>query len=394
MILYVSRINKEFCGGADNLHVYIRDEFLRENANRIKDKTVEYADNTLWDDQNGFKIEASKNPEFILIESSCFCSMREVLPCIESAKPIYDLSKVYIFMHSSILSCEDQQMEKDLSPSLYDQRDLSIYYALARMGVHFLYASANIAHMSKLVIGNGEYFPIQNFYSGNTNDRIDIAHQQVPNKNVLFTTGYFHPAAGNIALMECIRKSDVNEFQWYIVGNFFEDKFKDKEGNFWSEHYADVVSRPDVHFEGFKSGRDEIKPYFQKCYFNLILSTCETYSFKALEATSYGCMNVTTKQNDYLPWTSQAIKFDSGDTMLEFASNLLEALRHPNVTPNQIDIAIRYLKTHNYDKQFGNVDHNKCVEYILWYFRKILNISRQPLIDVLPQIFEGEYNRI
>lgn len=400
MIVYVSNIDTTFSGGASNLHEYVIKKFSFINL----DSDIKYVNSEVWEDEDSFnKIMQDLKPDKILIESSTYESTRRLYNSLTNYKQ--DLSGIYIYMHSPILQCEDIHMEDDMSPSLLDLRDLGIYRQLAKLGVKFLYASANVAFMSEQIIGHGEVLPTENFYSANTNKvflksernkvTIDIKPKERNNK-VLYTNAYYHPAAGNLAVMEAIKKSNLHEFEWYLVGNIFDDIRTDKECRLWTEHYKDVLERPDVHLEGFKRGYDEIRPYFESCYFNLITCVGDSYSFKALEAISYGCLNVTPVQQSYLPWVSEAQTYEAGDSLDEFSSNLLNALRNPTKGTPDINLSLLKLKLGTYENEYQIVDMVVCFKYISWFFSKICKISYPILNKYLPSIFNDEdcFNRI
>lgn len=403
-VQYISRYKKSddefdctsFTGGADNLKKYLIYGFKKY----IIGGTSPINTNEFVCNEDPYSIsDMDDDITHILFDSSCLPSMREFYDIIKSnidkirSKDI----KMYIFMHSSILSCEDQRWEYNMTPTLYDLRDLGIYNKLADLGMNYLYASANVAFMSRLLVGNGTNLPINDYISPHMNKDVLSGAKKVYNNKVLYINAYYHPAAGIHVVMNAIKNSNVGEFEWYLVGNIFDDQYLDQYNASWTERYKDILDREDVHLEGPQYGEDLIR-YYNMCSYNLIPSICESYSFKALEAISYGVINVTSTMNSYLPWVKHAITVEPGDSVEEFGLNLINQLRKPRPHNNVIIAGINSIKYNIYIKEFGVISRNACYEYIVDYFNRLSKSMCDALCDtkcgVLSTVFNSGHGRI
>lgn len=362
-VLYLTRLGKEFRGGADNLSGYLLKKF--KEIFKFSDDDV-----TLIDSEEFYESDIRYFDPFdiILMESSAMPSSED----ITLNSPEFPWNKCKIFMHSPSISAEDVFNEYSVGPSFYDLADAGIMKELVDIGVELYYASANHAYISQKLLGSGIAIDISDYRSPNMN-RGNIDRSKKIDNAVMFSCNYYMPSSGILSLLHAISKTHLHEFEWYLVGNCLDKKFYGIGNVYWVDYFKEVLERKDVHYIGFTK---DLKKYYEICTYMIIPSVVDSYSFRALEGLSYGCTIITHEMNSILPWGRDMGNLFRGKlTYEELSDEIVKAMRKATpliITKNLVDDIIW---------RYRNTNINNCE----WYMSKLLAV----MVEYAGRVFKN-----
>lgn len=309
--IYISRLGKSFYGGADNLQRFLLNAFSKKL--QLDSPVVKMDLDELMKKGYGYLL----NFDIIIWDST---QLPETETLEEVPKWVWE--KTHIYMHSPIIGAESVMAETCAGPAYADWYDMAQFRKIVNCGAKLYYGSYAHALISENLINEGNYLDISEFRSKNFNKsgRIDNS-KRIPN-SVLFATGYYSPQVGIHNLMRLIKMCELHQYEWYIIGRPFDNVTYGTSGIKWIDYYQDILTREDVHCIEFN---DDLSEYYKMCTFHLVLSPNESYSFKALEALSYGCQNISYITNAILPWSKYArlAEVTPFDDLVEPIKNLL-----------------------------------------------------------------------
>lgn len=378
-LLYISRLGKEFIGGADNLSEFLIKAFIEQF--NLKDYEVEYSE-----PRNSFEeLSDLDNYDLIFTESSALPYNSDLVKLDNKI-----LKKLHVYMHSVFLAQENELSDGVIGPSAWDFKDAADVFDLIRRGMTPYFGSNNHKLVMDWLLGEyrAKFLDISKFMSRNMNRSYPEVDDSIRKSNaILFTTGYYHPGVGIHLLMKMIEADSNNEFEWYIVGRPFDTYYRISDGKLWSDVYKPLLEKPNVHLIEFT---DDLSYYYRLCKFNLILSKGDSYSFKALEALSYKCINVTTPGNLLLPWSDYAIVTEEDRDLKLYAGILLDAIKFEELSirnsfPNSLEEVL---------ERYKDIDEYQIDSYIASLFRDVIINCTEFLRDTDIDKTFWKYNRL